>query len=234
MSIYSNNSSDKKLFEGCVKGSDTAFSALGKRYEPKLRAIFNRSFKSIENKLSYSIDALFEDYKSMVLADLLRKPIENLAFDEIDSIGGLIDTMAKNLAFDMYTRTENHRSKDSTEVRRRALEEKLVNEEIAKNVEMNLSDQKERQYKKFDFGFDEFDENEIDGLYISNPERAHLAEDMKLRFLNSLSDLESKIVKLRALGFTQKEIALDTGLTKEQLRNQLKKIGVTVAQLKNS
>ncbi|MEI8623497.1 hypothetical protein P4S67_02845 [Pseudoalteromonas sp. B137] len=224
MSIYSSNSSDKELFEGSLKGSDSAFSVLGKRYEPKLRSIFNKSFKSIENKLSYSIDVLFEDYKSMVMGNLLRKPIKDLVFDENGSIGGLIDTIANNLAFDMYTRTENHRSKDSTEVRNRAKEE----EKLA------LSEPKEKQYKKFDFGFYEFDENEIDGLHVSNPERAHLAEDMKLRFLNILSDLELRIVELRALGCTQKEIALDTGLTKEQLRNQLRKIGDTVAKLKNS
>lgn len=222
MSIYSSNSSDKELFEGTLKGSDVAFSVLGKRYEPKLRSIFNKSFKSIENKLSYSIDVLFEDYKSMVMANLLRKPIENLVFDENGSIGGLIDTIANNLAFDMYTRTENHRSKDSTEVRNRAKEKLALSE----------SDSKEKQYKKFDFGFYEFDENEIDGLDVSNPERAHLAEDMKLRFLNSLSDLEMRIVELRTLGFTQKEIALDTGLTKEQLRNLLRKIDFAVINVK--
>ncbi|ELA7821126.1 sigma-70 family RNA polymerase sigma factor [Vibrio alginolyticus] len=231
MSIYSQKSTDKELFVGSVKGSSLAFSILGKRYEPKLKAILNRSLKSIENNLSYSVDVLYEDFKSMVLADLLRKPIDSLRFDENDSIGGLIDHMAKKKAIDMYIRTENHRSEESTESRKKkdkekqtAIQESLLSEE-ERLVEIETST------KKFDYGFHEFDEKEIDGLYINNPERAYIAEDIKVKFINMLSSVQSRIVELRAKGVTQNEIAKETGLTKDQVRTHLKKIDIIASEI---
>lgn len=173
MSIYSQESTDKELFVGSVKGSSLAFSILGKRYEPKLKSILNRSLKSIENNLSYSVDVLYEDFKSMILADLLRKPVDSLRFDENDSIGGLIVHMAKKKAIDMYIRTENHRSEESTESRKKKDKEKQTAIQESLLSEEELLVEIEASTKKFDYGFHEFDEKEIDGLYVNNPERAY-------------------------------------------------------------
>lgn len=229
MYIYSQESTDKELFVGSVKGSSLAFSILGKRYEPKLKSILNRSLKSIENNLSYSVDVLYEDFKSMILADLLRKPVDSLRFDENDSIGGLIVHMAKKKAIDMYIRTENHRSEESTESRKKkekqtAIQESLLSEE-------DLLVEIETSTKKFDYGFDEFDEKEIDGLYVNNPERANIAEDIKVKFINVLSPVQYRIVELRAKGVTQNEIAEETGLTKDQVRTHLKKIDIIASEI---
>ncbi|MEC7310031.1 sigma-70 family RNA polymerase sigma factor [Vibrio crassostreae] len=227
MFIYSNNSTDKELFSGSVKGNSSAFTILGKRYESKLKAIFYKSFKSIEKSLSFSVEHLFVDFKSMVLADLLMKPLGSLTFDEDGSIGGLIDTIAKDRAYSMYTRTENHRSKDSTETRKKkALEEKL-------KKEVDSSSGIESSKRKFDFGFSEFDENEIEAMYVSDPERKYIAEDLKLKFLSNLSPEQQIIVELRAKGVTQTQIALETGLTLDKVRAQLKKIGIVATEVQS-
>ncbi|WP_411993363.1 helix-turn-helix transcriptional regulator [Agarivorans sp. DSG3-1] len=231
MSVYSKNSTDKELFTGSVKGSSLAFSILGKRYDSKLKAIFNRSFKSIEHKLSYSVDVLFEDFKSMVLANLLHKPIDSLSFDKNDSIGGLIDTIAVKKAIDMYVRTENHRSKESTETRKEQEKAKhAAKQENPLSEEEQLSEI-ENKTKKFDFGFYEFDDNETNDIDVTNPERAHIANDLKIKFLNSLTFEQYRIVELRTKGITQKEIALETGLTHDQVRTQLKKINIIASKV---
>ncbi len=231
MSNYSQESTDKELFVGSVKGSSLAFSILGKRYESKLKSILNRSLKSIENNLSYSVDVLYEDFKSMILADLLRKPVDSLRFDENDSIGGLIVHMAKKKAIDMYIRTENHRSEESTESRKKKDKEKQTAIQESLLSEEDLLVEIETSTKKFDYGFDEFDEKEIDGLYVNNPERANIAEDIKVKFINVLSPVQYRIVELRAKGVTQNEIAEETGLTKDQVRTHLKKIDIIASEI---
>lgn len=131
----------------------------------------------------------------------------------------------------MYIRTENHRSEESTESRKKkdkekqtAIQESLLSEE-ERLVEIETST------KKFDYGFHEFDEKEIDGLYINNPERAYIAEDIKVKFINMLSSVQSRIVELRAKGVTQNEIAEETGLTKDQVRTHLKKIDIIASEI---
>lgn len=233
MTTVSQSATDKELFELSVGGNSEAFSVLGKRYDPKLKAIFNKSFKSIENRLSYSVNALFEDFKSMVLADLLIKPIANLSFDENGSIGGLIDTIAKDRVHSMYTRTENHRSKDSTATRKKkALSEKQSNVEHCAQSEQSTVTERNSLKGSFDFGFSEFDENEIDGLSTEDPEIEFLAEDLRTKIFDAFTMEQRKIIELRSQGYTQKEMAQTTGLTHDQVRTQLKKIDSILDEVK--
>ncbi|SHF38314.1 hypothetical protein SAMN02745753_01849 [Marinomonas polaris DSM 16579] len=264
--MYTKNSTDKELIEGAIKKSSVAYTILTSRYKPKVSFIFNKSFKPIEKSLSYSVEQLFEDFESNVWIDLLVKPLESLNFDENDSIGGLIDTIAKERAHSMYTRTENHRSKDSTEMRKQKLlepEEKKKKALEKKKTLENERDQKEKNgfntevialnveieginteikdlnfeiesLKKFDFGFFEFEESEIDGVNASDPERSFIANDLKLKFFNRLSPEQQILVELRAKGETQKEIVKKTGLTLDQVRERLKKIDMIANEIKNS
>lgn len=145
--MYTKNSTDKELIEGVINKSSVAYTILIGRYKPKVSSIFNKSFKPIEKSLSHPVEQLFEVFESDVWSDLLVKPVEDLTFDENDSIGGLIDTITKERTHSMYTRTKNHRSKDSTEMRKKKLlepEEKKKKALEKKKTLENERDQKEK------------------------------------------------------------------------------------------
>lgn len=61
--------------------------------------------------------------------------------------------------------------------------------------------------------------------------KGHIAEDIKVKFINMLSSVQYRIVELRAKGVTQNEIAKETGLTKDQVRTHLKKIDIIASEI---
>ena len=68
-------------------------------------------------------------------------------------------------------------------------------------------------------------------VYMSIILKGHIAEDIKVKFINMLSSVQYRIVELRAKGVTQNEIAKETGLTKDQVRTHLKKIDIIASEI---
>ena len=219
--------SDKELIGSIIGGHGKAFKEFKLRYDKKLGSIFYRKFRPLEKSLSYSLSSLFEDFQSIVYSEVLSKPLKSLDFDADDSIGGLVHKTGNDRSSDMWTRSINHRSIESTEKRKQK-----------KAVESNKKTGKEfeetTKVESFDYGFGSFEEFEIDRYVTDSPEGIKFAENLNEALSSSLSETQWKITEMMALKETQEYIAKELGLTKDQVRTQIRKIKEIVESLAHS
>lgn len=216
---------DKQLIDSIVKGSAEAYEVFQKRYIKRLRSIFYKKFQPLEKSLSYSLGSLFEDFRSIVYTEVLSKPLKDLRFDVNGSIGGFVHKTANDRSNDMWTRTINHRSSESTEKRK-------LKKAAEKANGSDIDSEENEKEEQFDYGFGVFEEFEVDKYLVDSPEGIKIAENLRERLESSLSNEQWKIVELLALKVTQDEIAEKLGLTKDQVRTRIKRINKTVESLK--
>lgn len=218
---------DKQLIDSIVKGSAEAYEVFQKRYIKRLRSIFYKKFQPLEKSLSYSLGSLFEDFTSIVYTEVLSKPLQDLRFDGNGSIGGFVHKIANDRSNDMWERTINHRSSESTEKRKL---KKAAEKENGSDIDPEENEKEE----KFDYGFGVFEEFEVDKYLVDSPEGIKIAENLREKLASSLSDEQWKIVEMMASKIKQDEMAEKLGLTKDQLRTRIKKITKTVESLKEN
>jgi len=195
---------DKELFVRVIKNDMEAYEIFTRRYKPRINSIFNKKFSGMKNKLSYDLNQLNEDVESAVWGKLFTKSIDDLEFDDQDSIGGLLHSIAERHILSMYEKTENHRSKHSRDERK-----KLRSEDIKITT---------------DHGFSSLEEYDLNDSGLINPARLILTEEIVNNKYNELSTLQKKILHYKNNGSTQNEIALTIGLTVDQVRTQIIKI----------
>ena len=218
---------DEQLIDSIVNGSAEAYEVFQKRYIKRLRSIFYKKFQPLEKSLSYSLGSLFEDFTSIVYTEVLSKPLQDLRFDVNGSIGGFVHKIANDRSNDMWERTINHRSSESTE--KRKLKKAA---EKAKSSHVN-PDETEKE-EQFDYGFGVFEEFEIDRHIVDSPEGIKLAETLRESLSSSLTEVQWTIVEMKALDKTQDDMAKELGLTKDQVRTQIQKIREKVGSLTES
>lgn len=195
---------DKELLTRVHKNDNEAFNGFTSRYKPMIRSIFKSRFSEMQGKLSYDLSQLHEDVESTVWGKLFTKPIETLEFDNKDSIGGLVRTIAERHILSMYEKTENHRSKYSKDQRKKLREEeKIIN---------------------MDHGFSSLEDNDLNDNGQIDPARINMNEEIIEINLKDLNPLQEKILYLTNSKLTKKEIAQATGLSIDQVRTQQNKI----------
>ena len=217
---------DKQLIDSIVKGSAEAYEVFQKRYIKRLRSVFYKKFQPLEKSLSYSLGSLFEDFRSIVYTEVLSKPLQDLRFDVNGSIGGFVHKIANDRSNDMWERTINHRSSESTEKRKL---KKAAEKENGSDIDPEENEKEE----KFDYGFGVFEESEVDKYLVDSPEGIKLAETLQESLAASLTEVQWKIVEMKALKNTQDDMAKELGLTKDQIRTQIQKINNIVEELKS-
>lgn len=203
---------DKELIDAMGRYPSQSYDALTERYKPKIRGIMGKYFGPIKHTLRYDLNDLFPDIESEVWADLLKpRDVSNsLQFDNEDSIGGLVDVIARRRVISKFIRTQNHRSHLST----------------AERMELSQEDRAKSQSIGFiDFEDDEVPENR------NTLESQQISLDLVQKIINGLTSEQSDILHLRSLGHTYDEVGEELGLNRDQVKYQLTKIRTMTSDL---
>lgn len=218
---------DKDLVEGIRKSNVTAFTTFQARYRPMIHGIFNKIFGRSRHKLSYDYFQNLEDMEGEIWVLLAAQLNKDLEFDADGSIGALVREMTEKRFIDKFRTFRNHRSWDSTEKRKKEQDDKNSSADEKLITACGGVSGIDRG-----FSFTLIDSEELAPVDKVNPETFYSIESASRAALSKMTDLQKNVLKLQESGFTQKEIASNTGLSIDQVRTQLKRIGVVAEEIK--
>mgnify|MGYP005810920891 FL=1 len=189
---------DKELVQAFIRGNQKSFEKLKERYQPTIIKILRRetSKGGFYNVLSINFTHTIEDLESETWVKIFKAITrENLTYKD-DMLGGLIATIAKNIASDFMTQRINKRKSG------------------------NSSD----NFAFPRHGDIEVDEPDALPNNDRSPEAETLDEARMVYATSKLSERSQKVLFLKSQGFTKEEISSELGISISTVSNDLRKI----------